>query len=304
MLRRLRDHFRTASASSSEVDNVRAQLGGIEARMVRGATFGQLRDAEFRVFSQWGEDGILQYLISQIDIPASAQRFVEFGVADYRESNTRFLLVHDNWAGLVLDGDPAHCRFIEESGLGWRHSIEARQLFITRENLLSFLDREGFTEDLGLLSIDLDGNDYWVWESLSDVLPRIVVIEYNSVFGPTSTVSVPYEPGFRRSVSHYSNLYWGASLAALVQLGVRNGYRFVGSNSAGNNAFFVREDVAGDLPPRKSEEEWVASSFRESRDRDGNLTYVTRHADRRSVIGSLPLVDVVSGEGLLVADLP
>lgn len=288
---------------TDDVDSLRAQLGGIESRMVKGAEIDWIYKAEFQVFSQWGEDGIIQYLIDKVRIPPVAQRFVEFGVANYRESNTRFLLVHDNWEGLILDGDNAHSRFIEESGLRWQHTIEARQLFITRENLPGLLRREGYTGDIGLLSIDLDGNDYWIWEALSDVSARIVVVEYNSLFGPTATVSIPYVPNFHRTTAHPSNLYWGASLAALVHLGGQKGYRFVGSNSAGNNAFFVREDVAGSLLPRSPEEEWVASRFRESRDERGNLSYVSDHSERRSLVRTLPLVDVVSGECLTVADL-
>lgn len=291
------------TALTRDVDPIRTQLGGIESRMVKGTDFDQLRGAEFQVFSQWGEDGIIQYLIGKVEVPTMAQRFVEFGVADYRESNSRFLLVHDNWTGLILDGGDAHIRFIEESGLRWRHTIEGRQVFITRENLPGLLDQEGYSGDIGLLSIDLDGNDYWVWQALTDVRARIVVVEYNSIFGPTATVSIPYTSDFRRTAAHPSNLYWGASLAALVHLGNQEGYRFVGSNSAGNNAFFVREDVAGDLRTRASEEEWVESKFRESRDSGGRLSYVSSHRERRSLVGTLPLVDVVTGEYLTVGDL-
>lgn len=285
------------------LEALRVQLGGLEARIVRGAEVSRLREAEFRVFSQFGEDGIIQYLLGCVEIPEGSERFVEFGVESYRESNTRFLLMHDNWAGLILDGGDAHIGFVERSGLRWRHTIDAFQLFIDRDNLEPVLVERGFGGELGLLSIDIDGNDYWVWESLKHVDPRIVVVEYNSVFGPTATVSIPYDPGFARAEAHYSHLYWGASLNALVHLGVQKGHRFVGSNSAGNNAFFVRDDVAGDLRARTSGDEWVASRFRESRAPDGSLTYVTSHEERRRLISGLPVVDVTSGETVRVADV-
>lgn len=288
---------------SGELDRLRAQVGGLEARVLRDNDFENLQDAEFRVFSQWGEDGIIQHLLHRVPVPAVARRFVEFGVEDYRESNTRFLLVNNNWAGLVLDGDDRHLRFIDESGLRWRHQIDAQQLFITRDNIFDALRGAGFDEFLGLLSVDLDGNDYWIWEALADVKACIVVVEYNSVFGPTATVSVPYTPDFQRSVAHHSNLYFGASLAALVHLGDSIGYRFVGSNSAGNDAFFVREDLAGDLPALTAAQGWVRSRFRQSRDVDGQLTYVGGHDHQRALISHLALVDVVTGSRCTVGDL-
>lgn len=300
MLRRVRSLF---GPSSSELDRLRTQVGGIEARMIRKLDCDRIRDAGFRVFSQWGEDGILQYLIAKASIPSGSRRFVEFGVADYSESNTRFLLTHDDWGGLILDGDDAHIDFVQKSGLAWRHTIVAEQCFITRDNVAHRIEAAGFSQDLGLLSIDIDGNDYWVWEALGNLKAVIVAVEYNSLFGPTAAVSIPYQADFQRTVAHHSNLYFGASLGALVYLGSSLGYRFVGSNAAGNNAFFVREDAAGDLPSATARDEWVASRFRESRGPTGELTYVTAHSDRRRLIAHLPLVDVVSGQKLEVGDL-
>lgn len=289
----------------SDLDALRSQVGSLEARLVKRESLTRLRDAEFRVFSQFGEDGIIQYLLAHVEIPPSAESFVEFGVESYRESNTRFLLVHDNWRGLILDSGSDHVDFIERMGLRWRHTIDAVQLFIDRDNLPEVLLAYGFVGDLGLLSIDLDGIDYWVWEALDDKLihPRIVVVEYNSLFGPEDTIAVPYDRHFQRMEAHQSSLYWGASLAALVHLGIQKGYTFVGSNSAGNNAFFVRQDVARELHQPSVQEEWVASRFRESRDAQGRLTYLTSHGDRRREILNLPVVNVVTGETIRIGPI-
>src|SRR5690348_2388073 len=147
-----------------------------------------LRDAEFQVFSQWGDDGIIQYLIHQV--PSLPEVFVEFGVQDYRESNTRFLLMHDNWSGLVMDGSEQFVSFIQSEDIYWRYDLTAVASFLTRENINDVIRGAGFSGPIGILSVDIDGNDYWVWEAIDVVDPTIVIVEYNSVFGPDRAVSV------------------------------------------------------------------------------------------------------------------
>jgi hypothetical protein len=276
-----------------EIERLQLAIGHMESRAVRSARFPKLRDSEFRVFSQFGEDGIIQYLISKV--PIEHDSFIEFGVDEYRESNTRFLLCHDDWRGLILDGGNSHVEFVSSNPIGWRHSIEARSVFITRENINATIAASGFEGDIGLLSVDIDGNDYWVLEAIDVVKPRILVVEYNSSFGPDAAVSVPYEPAFNRTVAHWSNLYWGASLAAVCRAADAIGMAFVGSNSAGNNAFFVRKDLLGELPNPTVRDEWVDARFRESRDPDGNLTYVATREARLAVIAEQQLVDVTTG---------
>jgi hypothetical protein len=146
-----------------------------------------------------------------------------------------------------------------------------------------------------LLSIDIDGNDYWVLDAIDVVSPRILVAEYNSTFGPDAAVSVPYDPKFRRTKAHHSNLYWGASLAALCLAAGRKQLAFVGSNSAGNNAFFVRRDVLGDLATLTPQEGWVDARFRESRDHGGQLTFMSGRAARIAATADLPLIEVATG---------
>ena len=268
-------------------------VGRQESRAVKAAKYKRLSDAEFRVFSQFGEDGIIQYLISKV--PIANDIFVEFGVEDYSESNTRFLLVNDNWRGLIMDGGTSHIDFLKTNNLGWRHTIDAKSVFITRDNINKTIADAGISGDIGLLSVDIDGNDYWVLEAIDVVQPRILICEYNSTFGPTAAVSVPYDAEFYRTTAHESYLYWGASLAAFCLAAERKGMAFVGSNSAGNNAFFVRRDLLGDLKPLTPAEGWVDARFRESRDSDGKLTYVTGLAARVAEIADMPLVDVATG---------
>jgi hypothetical protein len=275
------------------MERLQLAIGRQESRVVKSGRYRRLCDAEFRVYSQFGEDGIIQYLISKV--PIEHDIFVEFGVADYRESNTRFLLCNDNWRGLILDAGTTHIDFVRTHPIGWRHSIDARSVFITRDNINETFRDAGISGDIGLLSIDIDGNDYWVLNGIEAVSPRILIVEYNSTFGPDAAVSVPYDPSFDRTRAHHSNLYWGASLAALCLAADRKGLAFVGSNSAGNNAFFVRRDVLGDLPTVTPREGWVDARFRDSRDPGGNLTYIGGRAARIAAIADQPLAEVATG---------
>jgi hypothetical protein len=277
-------------------------LGQLHAERVRGLPPGSpLGDAEFHVFSQFGEDGIIQYLIA--NVPTPNPFFVEFGVEDYAEANTRFLVLKDNWAGLIMDGSSANVAAIKADDIYWRHQLTAIDAFITRENVNELISANVDDKDIGLLSIDIDGNDYWVWEATDCISPRIVVVEYNSVFGSSRAITIPYSSNFRRTEAHHSNLYWGASLAALAALATRKGYVLAGCNSAGNNAFFVRGDVADYVPRPTVSEAYVESKFRESRDERGQLTLLSGAA-RLDAIGHLPVVDVVSGETHALSQLP
>ena len=121
----------------------------------------------------------------------------------------------------------------------------AVEAFVTRDNINALIVWQGIASEIGLLSIDLDGNDYWVWRAIDVVSPAIVVVEYNHRFGRDLAVTIPYDENFKRG-GRYPVYYFGASLKALCLLGGRKGYAFVGCNSAGNNAFFVRKDLKPD----------------------------------------------------------
>jgi hypothetical protein len=289
-----------ATGFGQRLDAVRAQVGGLESRLLRTAEPSGFREAEFRVFSQFGEDGIIQYLVQRV--PLENEVFIEFGVEDYSESNTRFLLVHDNWRGLIMDGGDRHLAFIRRTGLDWRHDIEAKVAFVDRDNINGLIASADIRGDIGLLSVDIDGNDYWVLEAIEVVSPRLLVVEYNSNFGPEAAVTVPYDPAFERGRAHWSHLYWGASLAALDRLARRKGYALVGGNSAGNNAFWVREDVLGDLPRAPVDKAYAVSRFRESREESGALSFVRDLQARLAIIRNMPLWDVEADRTVTVAE--
>jgi hypothetical protein len=262
-----------------------------------------LQEVEFRVSSQWGQDGIIDWLIERAEIPSAAQTFIEFGVEDYRQSNTRFLLQNRNWRGLIMDGHPAVIAAVKSDGLAWRYDLTALSEFITRDNINDLITTAGFGGEIGLLSIDLDGNDFWVWEALHIIRPIICICEYNAVFGDVHPICTPYDQRFNRSKAHPSNLYFGASIAALRSLAAKRGYRFVGTSSAGNDAFFVREDYASrfvdcSLQSVRS----LPSHFRESRNGSGQNTYIGG-TERLKQISGLPVIQVETDNIITLGEL-
>ena len=276
--------------------------GRLASLSVRGMTqIASLADVEFRVFSQWGEDGIIDWLIERLEIPT--HRFIEFGVEDYSEANTRFLLVNRNWRGLVMDGSDSNIARVKADDLSWRHDLTAEAAFITRDNIDALITAAGFSGEAGLLSIDVDGNDYWIWERMASVNPIVCVCEYNAVFGDVAPISIPYDDKFERTKAHSSNLYFGASIAALRSLAAKKGYELVGTNSAGNNAFFVRNDYASRLDGKIHSNAPRPSRIRESRDDRGQLTY-TGGLRRLDLIAHLPVVNVESGQALALREIP
>ncbi len=259
----------------------------------QGGPLDDIRKAEFKVFSQFGDDGILQYLVSHAEVEDDS--FIEFGVADYTESNTRFLLANDNWRGLVIDSGSHNVSSIRRDPLFWRHELQAICAIVTRENVNSLLGGAGFGETPGLLSVDIDGNDYWVWDALEAVRPTIVVAEYNSLFGRERAVTIPYRPDFDRVRGHFSGLFWGCSLKALGSIASRKGYVFVGCNSNGNNAYFVKKQRLGSVVPVSIEDGFVLSRIRDSRDERGALSF-TGGEDRLRLIEHLEVVDLETGQ--------
>lgn len=299
--RRVRGALTDTQAMRRAEERVLLALGHLHALSSRSSSCPDIRSAEFKVFSQFGEDGIIQYLLGRVEI--NQEVFVEIGVQDYREANTRFLLMHDNWEGLIVDADDRHLRPGVNDDLMWRHTLHRMQAFITRDNINSILSTPGFHSDIGLLSLDIDGMDYWVLEALDALRPRILVTEYNSLFGKNHAVTVPYNQSFSRFDAHYSGLYWGASIVAFTNLARSKGYNLIGSNSAGNNCFFVREDVRGELLVMSPEDAWVENRYRDARNPDGSLSYLSGHRRQRGLIAHLPLIDVHTGEEILVRDL-
>ncbi len=186
----------------------------------------QLRAHERRVYSQGGEDGVIAQLFSCIG--ATNRYFVEFGAWDGRHlSNTANLRLHGGWTGLLLDGDASRCV-----------GTPVKSGMVTPDNVNALFAEHGVPESFDLLSLDIDGHEYWVWRALTSCRPRVVVVEYNIFFGLDVACTIPY----RRDYVWDKTAYHGASLAALRKLGREKGYSLVHTDSYAPNAFFVADD--------------------------------------------------------------
>jgi hypothetical protein len=199
------------------------------------ATALSLETFEERWTSQHGEDGILRELFARIP---NDRFFVEFGVENGSECNAALLAQRYGWSGVFIEANDRH--FVElQARYSGIPAVRCVRAFVTRENIANIFRANDVPLEPDLLSIDIDGNDYWVWEALEEYRPKIVVIEYNATLGAERSVTIPYDPDHVWALDHF----FGASLTALCKLGERLGYALIGTECSGVNAFFVRRDL-------------------------------------------------------------
>jgi hypothetical protein len=197
---------------------------------------------EFKMFSQYGEDGIIAEIFRRIGV--SQRTFVEVGVGDGLENNTAALLFQ-GWRGYWVEGDEDSVRAIRRNCR--KHladgSLQVKCCFVSAENIQSVLREVQFPGEVDLFSLDVDQNTFWIWAALSSFRARVVVVEYNANVHPSSNWKVDYQ----RDKVWRGSLAYGAGLKAFEELGQTFGYRLVGCALSGANAFFVREDLCGEL---------------------------------------------------------
>ena len=244
-----------------------------------------LLSERFGYLSQNEEDGLLLAIFKRIG--TADRRFVEIGCG-MNGGNSGFLAQECGWSGLMVDARTAS---IEKVSVRFRgHPVQTAKQRVTREGVNELLEKYGFTGELDLLSIDIDGMDYWVWEAVRACSPRVVAIEYNWLFGADRAVTIPYASEFDLGAIGNRG-YRGASLAALAHLGRAKGYRLIATERV--NAFFLRNDLAPDI--REIE---VARGYRAPLN-------ITRGKDvfQKIAKAGLPLVDVISGRSGTIAEL-
>lgn len=256
-------------------------LGNVALK--RRQTEWPLNLQEYRVFSQHREDGIIEYLLDTIGDDIG--KFVEFGFAP-AENNCLYPAIKRGFSGLFMDASESGCLKAREAyDLLGLERVKTCNAFLNRDNLNDLIRAAGFHGEIDVLSIDVDGNDYWFWEVIDCVDPRIAVVEYNASFGPEATVSIPYDETFVRYKAHDSGFYHGCSLAAIEHLGKQRGYRLVGVDETGVNAFFVKQALCPSVPSRSAKE-----CFRDNR---GRVKYKgVQREEQFSAIKDMPLIDV------------
>jgi predicted DNA binding CopG/RHH family protein len=225
----------------SKLNEIKVQNGKILSEIKKNGKFSNINETEFKVFSQFGEDGLIQHLINNLKI--SKKCFVEFGVENYEEANTRFLLENNNWSGLIIDSSKKNINHIKKQNYYWRNDITAVCAFLSPKNINKILDDNSFNGNIGILSVDVDGNDYWILNSIEIISPDIIIIEYNANFGSEDSVTIKFKENFQRGTKGLNKLIYGCSIKAAVNLCNKKGYSLVCTNSNGNNAFFVKKNL-------------------------------------------------------------
>ena len=198
----------------------------------------RLTARRFRLASQNQEDGLTLALLQ--DVGPTSCRYVEIG-SGLSGGNSAFLARELGWSGLMVDGNAP----MDQVGRRFPR-VTAVSAWVTRDNINDLIANNGFSGEVDVFSLDLDGNDYWIWEAMTACTPRIAILEYNSAFGPDKAVTVPYDAKFQMGA--HPTAFFGASLRALTRLSGRKGYRLVAVEPTGVNAFFVRNDLAPHIP--------------------------------------------------------
>ncbi len=202
-----------------------------------------LKDTGFRVFSQFEEDGILLYIFAVLGM--KNKTFVEVGCDDGVNSNSANLYFNFGWRGLFIDGNKQSVKrgvkFFNKYPHNWLYTPKFICEMVTRENINSLISSGEISGEIGLLSIDIDGNDYWIWDAIEVIEPEVVIIETHVEFGMENIV-VPYDPTYCYPGKH--PIYNGASPVAMQKLGKKKGYRLVGANDLGFNFIFVKNGLA------------------------------------------------------------
>lgn len=216
-----------------------------------GEQLPKFEETGFRVFSQNDEDGYLLYIFSLIG--TTNRHVVEICAGDGIQCNAANLIVNHGWTGLLFDGSKENLekgkKFYDKCPDTFCWPPKLVSAWITAENIDRLIIDNGFTGEIDLLSLDIDGMDYWIWKAIDCINPRVVVLEYNNLWSSDKAVTIPYQPDFVAEYSQFGSDYCGASLAAFVKLGKEKGYRLVGCNRYGFNAFFIRTGIAEDVFP-------------------------------------------------------
>ncbi len=237
-----------------------------------------IKSAEVKIFSQNGEDGILDYLLYKLNLTPNSTNFVEIGVGDYRESNTRFLYSLYHPKGVIVDCIEKMNSRVKKNVNLWKGDLRICNTIVTTNNIEELLN-EHCDFNIDIFSIDIDSVDYWIIKKLKKNISKIFVAEYNPVFGSKLKVTVPNIDGFERNKYHYSNLCYGMSLRALIDVMKEKNYYFIGTNIQKMNAFFISNEYNKDKffkDVNISElENYVDSNIRDSRDKNYNLNYLS-----------------------------
>lgn len=259
------------------LDDLKMQNGQIFSLILKTQinNIKNLDEISFKVFSQNNEDAILEFLI--LSLRLKNIKFVEIGTEDYSESNTRFIYEKYNCDGLIIDNTKDLILKVSKHLHIWKGNLKIEETLVNKENINILINKHFDKENIDIFSLDIDGIDYWILKELPDDISKVIVAEYNPYFGPDLEITVPYSENFNRTNYHSSNLCWGMSLRALINLMNEKGFKFIGSNSLRNNAFFVKADLVNllslDHVDLKNISNFTYARFRENKIKTKELQF-------------------------------
>ena len=262
-----------------------------------------IQKIELKIFSQNGEDGIIDYLLIKLKLIPHSTNFIEIGVGDYRESNTRFIYNRFHSKGVIIDCIDDMKKKVKPHVNLWKGDLRICNSFINSNNINEIL-KKNCDFDVDVFSLDIDGIDYWIIQKLKKNISKIFIAEFNPVFGPKLKVTVPNIDDFDRTNYHYSNLCYGMSLSALIDVMKEKNYYFVGTNLQKMNAFFVsndfnKKDFFENLEI-KSLENYTNSNIRDSRDINNNLNYLSGFEKKIKEIENCEVINLEKNKNDLV----
>tara|TARA_B110000438_G_scaffold299564_1_gene349997 strand:+ start:4403 stop:5350 length:948 start_codon:yes stop_codon:yes gene_type:complete len=235
----------------------------------------RLDQTECKIFSQNGEDGILNYIISMLKL--ERPNFIEIGVGTYIEANTRFIYDRFSSKGIIIDSVNNLKTKVFSNVNSWKGDLRVVEEKVSTENINNIIS-ENCDFDVDIFSLDIDSIDYWIIDKLKPNISKIFVAEYNAVFGSSLEITVPNLKDFERKKYHYSHLCYGMSLKALINIMKKKNFYFIGTNSIRNNAFFISNNYPIDEYFKNLEinklNHYVDSNIRESRDIKNNLNHL------------------------------
>jgi len=231
---------------------------------VRRKPYDKISDAGFRCYSQFEEDGIILYVLTSIGM--KSKKVVELCCGIGEESMSANLIINHGYEGFLFEGDKAKAayarRFFGRKRDCFLIPPTITQAWITRENVNSLLREAGVSGEIDLLSLDMDGVDYYIWEAITEVNPRLCVFEVQNVIPGHLSLTIPYNPAFdSMKKGDYIPQFGSVSLAAMKKLSAKKGYRMIGSHRHGFNVFFLRNDIAPDLFPEVSIDEVLDNTW-------------------------------------------
>ena len=257
------------------------------------ANLKNLNNIEYKVFSQSGEDGIIDFLLNNLKI--IKPKFIEIGVGDYSESNTRFIYERCSPKGLIIDCVNELEKKVSKNIKMWTGDLKVIENYVDSKNILNILQENNFIDNIDLFSIDIDGIDYWILEKLPSNFSKIAIVEFNANFGEKLEITVPNIDNFNRTTYHYSNLCFGMSLKAAINIMEKKNYYFIGTNLMRTNAFFISKNYSKEeyFPEIEINKTSIVSdvNFRESRDKAGRLNFLSGK-NKIEEIGECEVVDL------------